>query len=989
MHDEITVLGAKENNLKNINVSIPWHKYTVITGLSGSGKSSLALDTIYAEGLRRYVECLSTYARQFLERVDRPQMDDITGLPPAIAIESRNQIKNSRSTVGTTTEIYDYLRLLFSKIGTIVCPDCGREIKHKSPQNIAGELVENNNGKRAIITFPLNGIDASPKEFLSKGFTRTLINGEIVEIEELDELPEHSEIVVDRVVINKDSSSRIVDSVETALNVGNSYMRSLQTLSKYVKVHIMDGDTLEYSNQLECTYDQRKFTEPSPLLFSFNSPQGACPDCSGFGNILQADPDLVIPNPEKSLAEGAIEPLTKPSHKHQMRKLLQFARDRKIDTKAPYKNLNEKEKELIFEGDGTFPGVKGFFRHLEEKSYKMHVRVFLSKYRSPFTCSSCNGTRLRPEALYIRVGSKKISELSELNVKELKEFFEHLSPSDYEREIAKEILKQIGSRIDFLIKVGLDYITLSRLTKTLSGGESQRVNLACQLGSSLTETLYIMDEPSIGLHPRDVGRLVSIIKELRDRNNTVVVVEHDFEMIRSSDHIIELGPQAGDKGGDVIYQGPIEEFFSSSLIAGETVKGLLVFNQKHGQKFEEHDTSALSIVEENEGQKRLHQSLTKLYMTKKLYVQVPAKRRKGNGKKLTVVGASENNLKNIDVSFPLGTFICITGVSGSGKSSLIHDVLYSALARRFHEEIERAGRFHEIQGISYISDVVMLDQTPIGRTSRSNPITYIKAYDEVRNFMAETWDARSKGLTPSHFSFNVPGGRCETCQGEGRQKIEMHFLADVFVTCEECKGKRFKKEVLEVRYKEKNIDEILSLSINEALIFFAGLPPLLRKLKIVQDVGLGYLKLGQPAPTLSGGEAQRIKIARELGRKTRPDQGRRASIEKGQMYLSDRPELGEGRGKGKNILYILDEPTVGLHTEDIKKLLMVLNKLVSAGNTVILVEHNIDVIKSADYVIDLGPEGGDKGGYIVAQGTPEEISKVDGSYTGNYLRKVL
>lgn len=945
MHDEITVLGARENNLKNITVSIPWHKYTVITGLSGSGKSSLALDTIYAEGLRRYVECLSTYTRQFLERVDRPKMDDIMGLPPAVAIESRNQVKNSRSTVGTTTEIYDYLRLLFSKIGVIFCPNCGIQIKSKSPQNIAEELLENNNGKRAVITFPLNGIDASPKEFLSKGFTRTLINGEMVEIEELNELPEDSEIVVDRVVINKNSISRITDSIETAFSAWNAYMPSTQAGSKHVNVHIMDGDTLKYSNQLECPNCHRKFTEPTPLLFSFNSPQGACPTCRGFGNILQMDPELAVPNPEKSLSDGAIEPLTKPSLKYEMKQLLQFARTKGIDLKTPYKNLSEDEKELIFEGDGRFPGVKGYFRYLEEKSYKLHVRVFLSKYRSAFTCTSCNGSRLRPEALFIKVGSKRISELSELQIKELRDFFDNLTLSDYELEIAKEIIKQIRSRIDFLMKVGLDYITLSRLTKTLSGGESQRVNLACQLGSSLTETLYIMDEPSIGLHPRDVGRLVSIIKELRDRNNTVVVVEHDFEMIRSSDHIIELGPLAGDKGGNVVYQGSMKRFFNNAKLSPQ-------------------------LDEEQEG---VNKSLTKLYMTQKLGIQIPAKRRKGNGRKLTVVGASENNLKNITVSFPLGTIICVTGVSGSGKSSLIHNVLYSALARKFNAEIERVGKFKEIEGISYLSDVVMLDQSPIGRSSRSNPITYIKAYDEVRKVISDTWDARSRGLSPSHFSFNVPGGRCETCEGEGRQKIEMHFLADVFVTCEECKGKRFKKEVLDVKYNGKNIDEILNLTVGEAFIFFTGVPPLLKKLKILLDVGLGYLKLGQPAPTLSGGEAQRIKIARELGRKARPEH----------------PESVEVRGNGNNILYILDEPTVGLHAEDIKKLLSVLNKLVHAGNTVIVVEHNLDVIKSADYIVDLGPEGGEEGGYIVAQGTPEEVAKVEESYTGIYLRKVL
>jgi excinuclease ABC subunit A len=953
MADEITVLGARENNLKNINVSIPWHKYTVITGLSGSGKSSLALDTIYAEGVRRYVECLSTYARQFLERVDRPQMDDITGLPPAVAIESRNQVKNSRSTVGTTTEIYDYLRLLFAKIGRIFCPGCEREIKHSSPQSIAEELVKSNAGRRAIIAFTLKGTDeTSPAELLSKGFTRAIIEDEIFDLEEVSRLTDNSKIAVDRVIINNESIPRIIDSLEVAFSQ-----------SEYASVYVLGGEILQFSKELECPYCHRQFSEPSPLLFSFNSPQGACPSCRGFGNILQLDPDLVIPNPEKSLAQGAIEPLTKPSLKRQMRQLLQFARTKGIDVNTPYKNLGDEARRLIFEGEAGFPGVRGYFRRLEEKSYKMHVRVFLSKYRSAFTCRSCNGSRLRPEALFVRVDSRKISELTDLAVKELRQFFENLTLSDYESEVSKEIIKQIKSRIDFLMKVGLDYVSLSRLTKTLSGGESQRVNLACQLGSSLTETLYIMDEPSIGLHPRDINRLVSIIKELRDRNNTVVVVEHDSEMIRSSDYIIELGPLAGEKGGDIVYQGSSEEFLKNSPLNQQKTNGS-------------------------------YESLTKLYMTRKQGIPTPANRRKGNGKKLTLKGASENNLKNITVSFPLGSLICVTGVSGSGKSSLIQDVLYSALARRLHGDVERVGRFKEIQGVSYLSDVVLLDQTPIGRSSRSNPVTYIKAYDEIRKVLSDIWEAKSRGLSPSHFSFNVPGGRCEACEGEGKQKIEMYFLADVYVTCEECKGKRFKKEVLEVRYKEKNIDEILDLTINEALIFFAGFPPLLRKLKIVQDVGLGYLKLGQAAPTLSGGEAQRIKIARELGRKAGPEQGRGARTEPGRGARSELVEGSslsrvEGSRDQKNILYILDEPTIGLHSEDIKKLLLVLNKLINAGNTVVLVEHNLDVIKSADYVIDLGPEGGDEGGYIVAQGTPEEVANSKESYTGRYLRKVL
>ncbi len=909
MKGEIAITGARENNLKDIDVSIPWHKYTVITGLSGSGKSSLALDTIYAEGLRRYVECLSTYARQFLERVDRPDMDDITGLPPSIAIESRNQIRSSRSTVGTTTEIYDYLRLLFAKIGRTYCPNCGRKIKDDSPQAMIDELLEKYEGRRATITLPLKGkIDVTAGDLLMKGFVRIVHNGKIFDVEGLKKIPKGSEIVVDRIEIREEYRSRIIDSLELAFRE-----------DKNVNINILNGVVLKYSKGLECPYCKIHFKDASPLLFSFNSPQGACPQCRGFGNILQIDPDLVVPDPEKTLAEGAIEPFTKPSFKNRMRKLLQFAAENGIDINTPYKKISNAGKDLLFDGNGYFPGIFGYFRRLEEKNYKLHVRVFLSKYRSAFNCSSCNGSRLRGEALWVKISGKTIADLTSLPIKDLKSFFDNIQLSEYEQHISTEILKQIRSRIDFLIKVGLEYITLSRMAKTLSGGEAQRVSIACQLGSSLTETLYIMDEPSIGLHQRDINRLISIIKELRDRDNTVIVVEHDFEMIRSADHIIELGPLSGEAGGKIVATGSPEQFLNNN-----------------------------------------NDSITNLYMKNELSIPVPRKRRKAGTKRLTIVGASENNLKDITVSFPLSTMICVTGVSGSGKSSLINDVLYSALARRFNGEIEKIGKFKEIKGISQVSDVVLLDQSPIGKSSRSNPATYIKAYDEIRNIMASTWDARRKRFSPSHFSFNVSGGRCEKCEGEGRQKVEMHFLADVYVTCEECNGKRFKKEVLAVMYKSLNIDRILDMTIDQSIVFFTGVPALLRKLKILQNVGLGYLKLGQPAPTLSGGEAQRIKIARELGRKI-----------------------------GKDIIYVLDEPTVGLHTDDIKKLLKVLNKLVDAGNTVIIIEHNLDVIKSADHVIDLGPEGGDEGGYVLAEGTPEHIAKVKKSHTGRFLRRAL
>lgn len=905
----INIVGARENNLKNINIKIPRGSYTVITGLSGSGKSSLALDTIYSEGLRRYIECLSTYARQFLDRVDRPDVDEISGLPTAIAIESRNNVRNSRSTVGTTTEIYDYLRLLFAKIGRVYCTSCGDQIKEHSPQSIAELLIKEYKNKRTIISFPIQELDISPNEYLAKGFTKAYIKSEVIELENLEKLPKNSKIVVDRIVIDSQSKSRIVESVENAF-VENSN----------VIIHILEETEITFTKDLECTKCNIRFSKPTPSLFSFNSPQGACIECNGFGNILEIDPDLVVPNPELSLSEGVIEPLTKPSYRFKMRQLIKFAKENSINTKVPFSKLSNDEKDVIFNGNSHYSGVKGFFKRLEKKNYKMHIRVFLSRYRSAFPCSTCKGSRLKDEALWIKIGKKNISELTNMPVSKFYKFIKALKLTDNEYVIAEDILKEIVTRTSFIIKVGLEYLTQSRLTRSLSGGEAQRVNLACQLGSKLTETLYVLDEPSIGLHPRDIKQLISIIKELKERRNTVIVVEHDHDMIKAADNILELGPEAGENGGDIVFHGDLRKFLKSSL----------------------------------------NNSFTKLYIKGDKAIPIPGYRRNGNRKFIKIVGVSENNLKNIDVSIPLGTFTCITGVSGSGKSSLINDVLYSHLARRFRNEVENVGKFKEILGIENLSDVVLLDQSPIGRTSRSNPATYVKVYDEIRNVISNTIQAKLKRLTPSHFSFNVKNGRCETCQGEGKQKIEMLFLADVNVVCDDCDGKRFKKEILDYKFKGKNINEILNLTIDESIIFFSEHTKICRTLKILKDVGLGYLRLGQSATTLSGGEAQRIKIARELGRKS-----------------------------GKNLLYILDEPTVGLHSEDVNKLLEVLNKLVDNGNTVIVIEHNLDIIKSSDYVIDLGPEGGEKGGYIVAQGTPEEIIKVKKSYTGKYLKNYL
>lgn len=908
MQKYIQVKGARLNNLKNIDVKIPLHKFTVITGLSGSGKSSLALDTIHSEGLRRYIECLSTYARQFLDRVDKPDMDEITGLPPSIAVESRNSVKNSRSTVGTITEIHDYLRLLYAKIANLYCPNCNIEIIKHSPQTIARHLINSYIDETLIISIiPKQEYLLNPQIPLSRGFTKILNKNKIVEIEDLERIDLGHEILVDRIKINNKNKQRLIDSLEIAFSE-----------EKTIFLHI-NNDSFKYSKNLQCPKCTKVFTEPTPQLFSFNSPAGACPQCKGFGNILDIDPDLVIPDQNKSIYEGAIEPFTKPSMENAFNKLIHFAKKKGINTNVPYKELSQKDKDLIFYGNDEFMGVKGYFKRLEQKNYKLHVRVFLSKYRSGYTCFECKGSRLTEQVLWFKINGKNIFELSTLSIADASSFFDELSLPQYELEISQELLKQIKSRLKFMIKVGLEYLTLARLAKTLSGGESQRVNLSCQLGSSLTETLYILDEPSIGLHQKNINKLISIIKELTSRDNTVILVEHEMEMIKSSDYIVELGPRSGENGGDVVFQGTNNKFIKNSF-----------------------------------------SSITKSYFLGKKNIAIPAIRRRGNNKFVTIKGARENNLKSISVKIPLHKFVCVTGVSGSGKSSLITDILYSSLARKFNSQVERVGAYDKIIGSEYISNIYLLDQKPIGKSSRSNPATYIKLFDEIRNLFAQTWSAKSRGFNASHFSFNVNEGRCPKCEGEGKERVEMLFLADVYITCEECKGKRFKNEVLQVEFSGKNIDEILNLTIDDSILFFRSFPKIINKLKLLADVGLGYLRLGQSSDTLSGGEAQRIKIAKELSRKD-----------------------------GKDILYILDEPTVGLHIDDINKLLKVLNKLVDSGNTVIVIEHNMDVIKCADYIIDLGPEGGEKGGYVVAQGTPEEVANIKESYTGEYLKQML
>ena len=904
----IEIKGARENNLKNIDVLIPRSMFTVVTGLSGSGKSSLVLDTVYREGLRRYINCLSTYARQFIEKVDRPAMDDIEGLPTPIAIESRNSVINSRSTVGTTTEIYDYMRLLFAKIGKTHCPGCGKEVSEHSPQSLTRLLLEKFPGKRAVICFETEK-GAALSQYMKKGYSRVYRDGKTEDMEKSGEHADRkTQIVTARTVIGERSKPRITEALEAAFSE-----------SSRAVVHIVSGQSLRFSKELRCDLCDIAFEKPTPNMFSFNSPYGACEQCSGFGRNLEIDPELLVPDPGLSLAEGAIEPFTKTSYRKQMRKLLAFAEEVGINVEKPFSELSVKEKDLVFSGNEDYYGAKGYFRRLERKNYKTHIRVFLSRYRSAFTCGDCGGSRLKEKALNVRIGGETISDLSGMSVKDLKFWFDRVVLSAYELEIVSDIMKEINSRLDFLIHVGLDYLTLSRLTRTLSGGEAQRINLACQMSSRLTETLYILDEPSIGLHARDMERLNSLIGELRGRNNTIILIEHDLETIRSADYIVELGPHAGEGGGEVVYQGTLGSFLRSAK-----------------------------------------NSITRKYLSNEKKIEVPSSRRKTAGNSVNVIGASENNLKNIDVSFPLGSLTCVTGVSGSGKSSLVNDILYNALLRKFRRKTERVGKHERIEGTDNIDDVIILDQGSIGRTSRSNPATYIKVYDDIRKILAGHYQAKLRKLTPSHFSFNVRGGRCEKCMGEGSHRVEMHFLADVMMTCEECGGKRFGKEVLSYRYKGKNVDDILNLTVDQAMIFFSGSLAVTRKLKVLKDVGCGYLRLGQPATTLSGGEAQRIKIARELSRKEK-----------------------------NKILYILDEPTVGLHVDDIGKLLDVLNRLVDTGNSVIVIEHNLEMIKCADHVIDLGPEGGDNGGRIVAAGTPEQVASVKSSYTGEHLGPLL
>jgi excinuclease ABC subunit A len=940
--EAIEVRGARVNNLKNVSFSIPINQMTVVTGVSGSGKSSLAFDTIYAEGQRRYVESLSAYARQFLERMDKPDVDEVHGIAPAIAIRQKNSTRNPRSTVGTQTEIYDYLRLLFARVGETFCRVCGRQVNRDSPESVADEVLSTlAEGTRFYVLFPAGAGLREPQEaghtsrksrtasrrqsitahlmsLMQRGFARLLVNGQTIDLTSPDDYSRDDfndvYVLVDRLTARPDVRQRLVDSLEICFQEGHG-SATIETAGDESQ---SDRQRLRFSDRFECKYDGTVYAIPEPRLFSFNNPYGACPTCQGFGNTIGLDLDLVIPNPGLSLKDGAIEPWTKPQHEWAMAELKQFCRAEKISMTVPFNQLSRSDQNAIIEGRRDFGGVRGFFDWMETKKYKLHVRVFLSKYRGYTLCPDCKGGRLRQEARDVKVSGRTLAEICGLSIREASSFFDSLQLSTEQTAIADRILFEVRRRLRFLVEVGLDYLTLDRLASTLSGGEAQRIQLATNLGSSLVGALYVLDEPSIGLHPRDNDRLIRLLKNLRDIGNTVLVVEHDAEMMRSADHILDIGPAAGELGGRVMYEGDF-----AGLLRDET-------------------------------------SLTARYLRGDAEIKEPKQRRVAQKRRLTIQGASEHNLKSIDVEVPLDMLVCVTGVSGSGKSTLIHDCIYAGLKKQRGDWQGHVGAFTRIEGGNLIDDVILVDQSPIGRTPRSNPVTYIKVYDAIREVFAGTREAQARGFEPSHFSFNLPGGRCEVCQGDGTVTVEMQFLADVELVCEECKGTRFKQQILDIRYRGKNVHEVLSMTVREAITFFREVPKITNRLRVLDDVGLGYLRLGQSATTLSGGEAQRIKLAAHLLKRT-----------------------------GAKTLYIFDEPTTGLHFDDINKLLAAFRALIDAGGSLLVIEHNLDVIKTADHIIDLGAEGGDAGGYVVGVGTPEEIMRIRESHTGRFLRAYL
>jgi excinuclease ABC subunit A len=935
-NDFIKIRGARVHNLKNISLDIPRNRFVVITGLSGSGKSSLAFDTIYSEGQRRYVESLSAYARQFLEQMDKPDVDAIDGLSPAIAIEQRTASRNPRSTVGTATEIYDYLRVLFARIGRPHCPKCGQEISSQTTQQIVDQIMKMEKGSKIQILAPLiagrKGAHTHLLDRLRKdGFTRVRIDGQTRLLDEdvvLDKNKKHDiSVVVDRLVVDKNIRRRLTDSMELTLNLSEGE----------AIINVIDAEEVFFSQKAACARCGVSIPELTPQMFSFNNPQGACPACSGLGTKMYLDPELIVPDPDLSLREGAIAPWAKRHTMHFRQMLDSLCQHYQIDMYVPFKDLRKEDREVFLYGSGE-EKIKFYFEAENRRYFHAHpfegvipnlerryretdsypVREEIERFMSMRPCPICKGARLNPVSLAVKVGGKCIHEITTLSIAGAYAFFEDLKLDSMDMEIAERILKEIRERIGFLQSVGVDYLSLARSSSTLSGGEDQRIRLATQISSRLAGVLYVLDEPTIGLHQRDNLLLLKNLMHLKDLGNTVLVVEHDAQTILSSDHVVDMGPGAGLNGGEVVFEGPPNE-----LITHET-------------------------------------SLTGQYLSGKRSIPISKSRRTGNGKSLIIKGAAQNNLKDIRVEIPLGTFTCVTGVSGSGKSSLVNEILYPALTQKLYRSKATVGKVESVQGIYQIDKVIRIDQNPIGRTPRSNPATYTGVFTYIRELFAMLPESKMRGYKPGRFSFNVKGGRCEACNGDGIIKIEMHFLPDVYVTCEACKGLRFNRDTLEIKYKGNHIADVLNMTVNQASTFFENVPNIKKKLRTLMDVGLGYIKLGQSATTLSGGEAQRVKLSRELSKR---DTGR--------------------------TLYMLDEPTTGLHFADIQKLLEVLNYLVSLNNTVVVIEHNLDVIKTADYVIDLGPEGGEKGGYLVGAGTPEELSRIDASYTGRFLRKIL
>ena len=961
--ESIVVRGARVHNLKNIDFEIAHNTLTVITGVSGSGKSSLAFDTIYAEGQRRYVESLSAYARQFLERIEKPDVDLVDGIAPGIAIRQKNSTRNPRSTVATATEIYDYLRLFFARAGQTFCILCGTEVKRDSVDEILETILEIPGGARLYILFPLkmelpepppepvkgrkettSALPAQSDDLLKarlfdlrkRGFARLYQNGQIFEFATPESLLDLNfrlpiSVLVDRIVISPDARARIVDSVETC------YRETGEVIFETVPQGDQPPERWRFVQRFECKRCYATCEEPEPSLFSFNNPYGACPRCQGFGNTIDFDMNLVIPDQTRSLAAGAIDPWTKPKYRSFQTELKRFAKQKNIPVDVAWAELEHDQRQLIIEGDGKFTGVRDFFAYLERKKYKFHVRIFLSRYRGYSLCPMCAGTRLRAEARHVRVAGHNICQVCAMTVEDSARFFRDLHLNPAQAKLAEKLLEQIQERLRYLIDVGLEYLTLDRLSSTLSGGEAQRIQLAASLGSHLVGAMYVLDEPSIGLHSRDTARLIRILHELRNLGNTIVVVEHDSQVMEASDRILDLGPGAGESGGMLMASGTIDEIQANPA------------------------------------------SLTGKYLRGSLRIVPPLSRRSPTAMRIKIFGARAHNLKNIDVTIPLGMLVAITGVSGSGKSTLIHDVLYPALANAKGYGATTHAQFARFEGDQFVRDVVLVDQSPIGRTPRSNPITYIKAFDAIREVLASLPESRKRGYSPGDFSFNVPGGRCEVCQGNGTVTVEMQFLADVELVCEECRGARYKAGILEVKYNDKNIHEILNLTVKESLHFFSAVRKITEKLKVLDEVGLGYLRLGQSATTLSGGEAQRMKLAAHLA-------ASRLEISKRQAAA---PASGKVRKREHQVLYIFDEPTTGLHFDDVSKLLSAFQRLLEAGASIVVIEHNLDVIKTADWVIDLGPEGGYAGGEVVGVGTPEMLAMNPRSHTGKWLAREL